>query len=47
MHSCTVVSIIVDPEFATRLLTLGVNAHVGKDEESEDEDNYSDGIEVD
>ena len=25
----------------------GGDEHVGKDEESEDEDNYSDGIEVD
>ena len=31
MHSCTVVSIIVDPEFATGLLTLGVNALLSND----------------
>ena len=29
------------------LYGTGGDEHVGKDEESEDEDNYSDGIEVD
>lgn len=31
MHSCTVISIIVDPEFATGLLNLGVNALLSND----------------
>ena len=31
MHSCTVISIIVDPEFAAGLLNLGVNSLLSND----------------